>query len=122
MSDSFLTDRLVDQPDDIFNFQIGYDYKGFSCRLSTLFQSKIFKGTNYYPELVQYTESYNRWIFNETIVAFNGFKVFINFNNITNAADRSRIVGASWKHKIQEYGRTIDLGVRYEIWILVNNI
>ena len=114
--DSYLTDRLVDQPDDIFNFQIGYDYKGFSCRLSTLFQSKIFKGTNYYPELVQYTESYNRWDFSmKQALPFKGFKVFINFNNITNAADRSRIVGAPWNTKIQEYGRTIDLGVRYEI-------
>ncbi|MCB0660667.1 MAG: hypothetical protein KDC04_07015, partial [Saprospiraceae bacterium] len=93
-----------------------YDYKGFSCRLSTLFQSKIFKGTNYYPELVQYTESYNRWDFSmKQALPFKGFKVFINFNNITNAADRSRIVGAPWNTKIQEYGRTIDLGVRYEI-------
>ncbi|MEZ4911656.1 MAG: TonB-dependent receptor [Saprospiraceae bacterium] len=114
--DSYLTDRLIDQPNDIFNIQIGYDYKGFSGRISTLYQSKIFKGTNYYPELVQFTESYNRWdISLKQALPWKGFKVFININNVSNASDRSRIVGAPWNTRIQEYGRTFDVGLRYEI-------
>ena len=113
--DSYLTDRLVDQPNDIFNFQIGYDYKDFSVRISTLYQSRVFKGTNFYPELTQFTEAYNRWDMSfKQSLPLKGFKVFCNLNNLTNASDRNRISGAPWNTKIQQYGRSIDLGVRFE--------
>ena len=32
--DTFYVDRLLDQPKDIINLSLGYDYKGFSGRLS----------------------------------------------------------------------------------------
>jgi TonB-dependent receptor len=40
--DTSYANRLINQPDDIVNLSIGYDFKGFSARLSMLFQSNIF--------------------------------------------------------------------------------
>ena len=111
--DSYIEDRLVLQPDNIFNFQIGYDYKGFTARVSTLFQSKIFKGTSFYEELTQSTKSYNRWdISLKQKLPWYGLQVFCNLNNITDSGDRDVINGAPWESRIQNYGRTIDLGLR----------
>ena len=55
--DSFYVDRLIDQPSDIFNYSLGYDYKGFSARFSMLYMSDVFKTTNFWPELRQTTDS-----------------------------------------------------------------
>ena len=44
-------DRLIDQPNDIFNFSLGYDYKGFSGRFSMLYMDDIFISTDFWPEM-----------------------------------------------------------------------
>ncbi len=113
--DSYLEDKLLLQPDDIINIQIGYDYKDFSARISTLYQSRIFKGTSFYPELVKYTKAYNRWDISlkQKLPKF-GMQIFMNLNNITGAGDRDIIRGAPWDTKIQNYGFTIDMGLRVE--------
>ena len=45
--DTFYVDRLLDQPKDIINYSIGYDYLGFSGRLSMNYISNIFSGTDF---------------------------------------------------------------------------
>ncbi|MEE9439949.1 MAG: TonB-dependent receptor [Saprospiraceae bacterium] len=111
--DSYLEDRLLLQPDDIINFQIGYDYKDFSARVSTLYQSSVFKGSSFYDELVRFSKSYNRWdISLKQKLPYYGMQVFVNLNNISNSGDRDIIKGAPWDTRIQRYGRTIDLGIR----------
>ena len=118
--DSYLDGRLILQPDDIFNIQIGYDYKGFSARISTLYQSSVFKRASFYDELVEHTKAYNRWdVSLKQKLPWYGIQVFCNLNNITDAGDRDVINGDSkignrddWNSKIQNYGRTIDIGLR----------
>ena len=114
--DSYIVGQLVQQPDDIFNIQLGYDYKGFSARISTLYQSRIFKGSNFYKELVQYTDSYNRWdISLKQKLPWYKLQIFCNINNLTGAADRDLIAGKPWNSRIQHYGTTVDLGLRIEL-------
>jgi len=102
--DSYHKGKLVQQPDDIFNVQIGFDYKGFSGRISTLYQSRVFKGTNFYQELTQYTDVYNRWdISLKQKLPWYNLQLFCNLNNITASSDRDLIQGAPWNTKIQRY-------------------
>ncbi|MEN8157389.1 MAG: TonB-dependent receptor [Bacteroidota bacterium] len=114
--DTFYVDQLIDQPDDIINVQIGYDYKGFSTRLSMLYQSRIFKWPNFWHELNYHTASYLRWDLSvRQKLPWAGLEVFCNVNNFTSAQDRDLVSGANWDAKIQEYGMTVDLGVRMRL-------
>ena len=114
--DSFYVGQLIDQPDDIVNVQLGYDYKGFSARISMLYQSSIFKSPNFWPELNNYTDSYLRWDFSvRQKLPWAGLEVFSNINNITSAQDRNLVAGANWESSIQHYGMTVDLGVRMRL-------
>ncbi|MEN8228884.1 MAG: TonB-dependent receptor [Bacteroidota bacterium] len=114
--DSFYVGQLIDQPDDIINVQIGYDYKGFSARLSMLYQTRIFKSPNFWPELNNYTASYLRWDFSaRQKLPWAGLELFCNVNNISSAQDRDLVSGANWDARIQEYGMTMDLGVRMRL-------
>ena len=45
--DTSFIDRLIDQPDNIVNLALGFDYKGFSIRVSMLYQADIFTGAEF---------------------------------------------------------------------------
>lgn len=114
--DSYVEGQLVQQPDDVFNIQLGYDYKGFSGRISTLYQSRIYKGANFYEELVQFTDTYNRWDLSlKQKLPWYKIQIYCNVNNLTGAGDRDLIAGKPWNSRIQHYGTTVDLGLRVEL-------
>ena len=111
--DTFYVDRLIDQPDEIINISLGYDYKGFSSRLSMLYISNVFMETNFWPELRQSTDDYRRWDLSMKMdILVDGLEVFLNVSNITEAVDRNIFKDKSLSLK-QHYGKTIDLGFRY---------
>ena len=92
--DSFYVDRLIDQPNDIFNYSLGYDYKGFSARVSMLYMSDVFKTTNFWPELRQTTDSYRRYDFSmKQKLPVKGLELYLNISNITEAIDVTRLRG-----------------------------
>ena len=113
--DTFYVNRLINQPDDIVNFSLGYDYKGFSARVSLLYQSNIFKRNNFYPQLEGYKENYLRWdlVMNQKL-PIEGMQVFLNFNNISGTFDKIIVAGTKFPTSEQHYGYVIDLGVRYK--------
>ena len=92
--DSFYVDRLLDQPNDIINLSLGYDYKGFSGRLSMLYISDVFKTTNFWPELRETTDAYRRYDLSiKQKLPVKGLELFLNVNNITEAIDINRLRG-----------------------------
>tara|TARA_Y100000590_G_scaffold171571_1_gene196229 strand:+ start:3080 stop:6109 length:3030 start_codon:yes stop_codon:yes gene_type:complete len=92
--DSFYVDRLIDQPNDIFNYSLGYDYKGFSARLSMLYMSDVFKTTNFWPELRETTDSYRRYDLSmKQKLPVKGLELYLNISNITEAIDVTRLRG-----------------------------
>ena len=93
--DSFYVDRLIDQPSDIFNYSLGYDYKGFSARFSMLFMSDVFKTTNFWPELRQTTDSYRRYDLSmkQKLPVVKGLEIYLNMSNLTEAIDVTRLRG-----------------------------
>ena len=117
--DSTYTEKLIDQPDEIINVSIGYDYKGFSGRLSMLHNDNVLVATNFWPELRQNTDAYRRWDLSlKQTLPVEGLEVFLNASNLTEAEDVSRYRGITSKGdnlKLEQYyGKTIDLGFRYK--------
>ena len=111
--DTSYVDRLIDQPNQIMNFSIGYDYKGFSGRLSMLHKSNIFMSTNFWPELRVNTDDYTRWDLSvKQELPVKGLSIFMNVNNITETVDVNRYKYGSLNLE-QHYGRTADLGFKY---------
>jgi len=111
--DTFYIDRLIDQPNEIINVSLGYDYKGFSGRLSMLYKSNVFMRTDFWPELRQSTDDYKRWDLSVKMdLPVDGLEIFLHVSNITEAVDINRFRNKSLSLE-QHYGKTIDLGFRY---------
>jgi len=111
---SFYTDRMLNQPDDIFNAAIGYDYKDFSIRLSLLYQSNIFKGSDFWPELRRVTDDYVRWDLSiKQDLPWQRLQFYCNVNNLNAALDADLNQGSLYPVGEQHYGRTVDLGLRW---------
>lgn len=115
--DSSRNGRMPNQPNDVFNFTLGYDVGGFSARLSFVYQDNVLTGVNRtYDELDAYTAAYKRWDFTayQKLPWLDGrFQVFLNANNIANTPDRRFVSVLQKLSSVEYYGRTVDLGIRY---------
>lgn len=112
--DSAATGRLIDQPNHVLNTYIGYDYEGFSTRLSLLYQDNSARGNGgRYPENDSYTTEYLRVDFSaRQKLPWYNIELFLDVSNLNNA-------NTSWIQKstegfrgIQNYGLTANLGIR----------
>lgn len=114
--DSTRTGRMPNQPDDILNVTLGYDIGGLSTRLSYLYQDNVLVSAHStYDELDSYTGAYKRWdltVFQK--LPWDGLKLYMNVNNITNRPDRSLVSIRELLSSANYYGRTADLGIRYD--------
>ena len=114
--DTFYTDRLIDQPNNIANISLGYDRKGFSARLSMLHISEVFQRTDFWKELRQSTDDYTRWDLSvKQDLPWYGLQVYGNINNITGSVDRNLVRGRGFPSSEQHYGRTADIGLRLRL-------
>lgn len=114
--DSTRTGRMPNQPNDIFNFTLGYDVGGFSTRLTYVYTNNILVGINRtYDELDTYTAAYPRWDFTayQKLPFLDGGQVYLNVNNITNTPEQSFTSTLELLNAAQYYGLTVDLGFRY---------
>ncbi len=113
--DTSFTDRLVDQPDNIFNLSLGYDYQGFSIRVAMVYQADIFTAANQAPQLRGYTAAYRRWdVAARQKLPWFGMQLYADLNNI-NGANDINIIQAGVPTSIQDYGFTADFGVRWRL-------
>jgi hypothetical protein len=115
-TDSTRTDRLVNQPNDLVNTYLGYDYKGFSARISYVFQGNSLTNIGSYPEQQGYSKDYSRIDFSaRQMLPWPGLQLFFdanNFNNQSNMAAQMSINGFTSQNY---YGFTANLGIRYEL-------
>ena len=92
--DSLYVDRLLDQPRDIINLSLGYDYKGFSGRLSMNYISNVFSTTNFWPGLREDTDAYRRYDLSmKQKLPIKGLELYLNISNLTEAVDITRLRG-----------------------------
>lgn len=109
-------ERLVYQPTDIFNLTLGYDYKKLSTRLSFVYQNDIFSNPNFFRLLRGATDDYFRIDFSiNQKLPWEGFEVILNFSNLTSTKEQDLLISNNNPTRIQYYGSTLDLGVRYRI-------
>ncbi len=113
--DTSFTDRLLYQPDNIVNLSLGYDYEGFSSRVSLVYQSDTFTGPQFWPQLRTHTSAYTRWDLSvKQILPWAGIQLYGDVNNLNGAEDISVIDAPTAVPQSQaSYGPTVDVGIRW---------
>jgi TonB-dependent receptor len=112
-NETFYEARLINQPDNIVNLALGYDYSGFSTRVSLLYQADVFKGEDFWPELRINTARYLRWDLSvKQALPWSGLQAFFDLNNFNNARDVDLNQGSGFPTAEQYYGLTADVGLR----------
>ena len=87
--DSTRVGRMPDQANDVLNATLGYDYRGFSARLSFLYQDNVLGTAGTRDELDSYTGAFIRWdLILYQNLPWTGLRLFANLNNISNRPDR----------------------------------
>lgn len=116
--DSSRSSRVPGQPSNLFNITLGYDYKGFSARLSYLYQSDRVAGidmTN--SALDSHSADYERWDLTLQQSVFDwGIQFFANLSNLNARRDES-LLDYRFYHptSYEYYGFAMDLGVRFRL-------
>lgn len=111
--DSSRAGRLVDQPNDIVNSYIGYDYKGFSSRLSFIYQGNSVDNIGRYPEQDGFTTDYFRIDFSvRQRLPIANSELFLDITNLNDENNSSAQRTTEGFNNIQNYGLTANLGIR----------
>jgi TonB-dependent receptor len=111
--DSTRSGRLIWQPNDLLNAYVGYDYKGFSARLSFLFQGNSVSYVGAFPEQDGYTRDYFRMdgTVRQTLPWF-GTEIYLDLNNLNNEENSSAQRSIDGFTNVKHYGLTANLGIR----------
>lgn len=112
--DTFRVAPMIHQADLIANLSLGYDYRGFSSRVSAQFQGATLRSVGSRPETDQYTDDYLRFDASVRQRFFNRrMSVFANLNNVTNRPDRSSQFTFDRPRSIEYYGASFDIGMEF---------
>lgn len=111
--DTVYTGRLLNQPNDVLNISLGYDYLDFSIRTSMLFQDNIFKNPSHYLGNRTHTEKYVRFDLSvKQTLPWYGIQLLFNLNNITGEDDIDINAKTGFTSYQQRYGMSADFGLR----------
>jgi len=112
--DTTYSDRLIQQPNDVVNLSLGFDYAQFSILASMIFQSQVYNGTDFYNSLRSDKANYLRWdlAVNQGLPWF-GTQIFFDVNNLNSANDIYLVRGSGFPTSESDYGLTANLGVRW---------
>jgi len=114
--DTTYTDRLIQQPNDIVNLSIGYDYERFSILASMIYQSQVYNGTDFYNALRSDKAKYLRWDLSvKQGLPWSGIELYFDLHNFNSEADIYLIRGSGFPTSESHYGLTADLGIRWRL-------
>ena len=106
--------RLINQPDDVLNAYIGYDYGGFSARLSFLYQGNSVSNIGAFAEQDGFTKDYFRMDASvRQKLPWTGLQLFLDLYNLNNRINESAQASINGFTSQQYYGLTASLGIRY---------
>ena len=113
--DSSRTARMPDQPAHIANVTIGYDLKGFSARLSYLYQTDKTTFISLEPILDNFSGKYARWDLTlQQKLGGSGLQVFANLTNLNKRRDENfRGYTLTDPAYLEYYGFAMDVGARF---------
>jgi TonB-dependent receptor len=112
--DSTRTGRLINQPDNIVNVYIGFDYRGFSTRISYTFIENAVSNIGRFEEQDGFTRDYDRFDFSaRQQLPLRGLEVYLDVNNLNGATNISaqKTIGGFTNQQL--YGLTANLGFRF---------
>ena len=111
--------KMVSQPSFISNFILGWDYKGFSARLSYRFQGRTLNGLDAkFSFADSYIDEFQLLDFSLKQRIFKGFHLYLNATNLTKHVDESfRIYPGNIRLPVsnQFYGSRIQVGAMYRL-------
>lgn len=114
--DSTRTGRLINQPNDIVNAYLGYDYRDFSARLSFVFQGNAVSGVGNFAEQDGFTRDYFRIDASaRQILPWFGIELYLDVSNLNNRNNTSAQQSIRGFTNEQNYGLTGNLGIRYRL-------
>jgi TonB-dependent receptor len=114
--DSSRTGRLIFQPDDVLNAYVGYDYGGFSARVSFVFQGNSVSGIGNFAELDGFSKDYFRIDASaRQMLPVEGLQLFLDVNNINARKNQSAQASIGAFTNEQNYGLTANLGIRFTL-------
>jgi TonB-dependent receptor len=114
--DTAYSDRLIQQPNDVVNLSLGFDYNQLSVLASMIYQAQIYNGTNFYNSLRSDKAKYLRWDLSvKQGLPWYGIEVFFDLNNLNSEEDVYSVRGSGLPNSISNYGLTADLGFRWKL-------
>jgi TonB-dependent receptor len=114
--DSSYTDRLLQQPDEIINATLGFDYKDFSVRLSYTFQTNLVTSINQWEQMRGEQPSYSRWDLSFKQELPYGLQLYGSLYNLNDARDEGVLqMYPEIPTSIQTYGLSSELGLRWSM-------
>ena len=111
--DTFRVGRMPDQASHIANVSVGYDLRGFSGRISMLYQGASLSTVGDRKEVDGFTEAYVRFDASLKQRVSEQLSLFMNLNNITDRPDRSFQNTVGFPTAQEYYGWSIDLGAQW---------
>ncbi len=115
--DTVYTGSMLYQPKHIANASLGFNRKGLNIWLSFQYNGLI--STSKDPQLKErdgLKEAFNRWdlqITQKLPKKLKGLELMANFANLNDITETSRYYGDPRPTYLENYGLTVDLGVRY---------
>ncbi|WP_158551513.1 TonB-dependent receptor [Rhodohalobacter sp. SW132] len=111
--DTFRVGSMPQQPDYVANISVGYDYRGFSARVTMLHQGPQLFSVGLKPEFDSNTQKLNRFdaVIRQQLFGEN-LSIYLNLHNITNEPDAAQLFSDVFPTKREFFGRSFDLGVR----------
>jgi len=128
ITDTMRVGPMPGQVADVINLSLGYEKRGFSARLSMVYQGSslvvsegasigsLARSVGLNEDYDNYSEAFTRWDLIVKQKLNKNFSIYANMNNITNTPERSYMAG-SIENLITRnvvYGMTFDIGVRYK--------
>ena len=108
--------RLINQPNDVLNVYLGYDYEGFSGRLSFLFQGNSVSFIGPFAEQDGFTKDYFRMDASvRQKLPWTGLQLFLDVTNLNNRRDEAAQASINGFTSQQYYGLVANLGLRYTL-------
>jgi TonB-dependent receptor len=112
--DTSFIDRLIQQPNDVVNLSLGYDYRKFSILASMIYQSDVFNESDFYWTLRSDKTKYLRWdLAVKQGLPWNDLELYLDINDVNSEADIYTIRKNGFPTAEYNYGLTADLGIRW---------
>lgn len=115
--DSTVVAPMLFQPTHIVNTSLGFNRKGLNIWLSFQYNGDVLTGKNYKNEAMDSMKDHfyrmDLQVSHRLSGRFQGFELVGNFANLTDFSEKSRLRGEPNPTYIENYGWTVDFGIRY---------